>query len=302
MNEDELAAQIRDLIQDAAPERGRELNEIWATYSPQFAHATDRQGFVIGGGPWGLIPFTRRTMGQVWILGFAGWKALQAYCPHVLCSREIRSSTLGDAPGQAEADAVLEEAVRKVDELREVADVDSYAWPADVPLPGTAPPAAEDDRAVIDIVKIAAAYAFLHELRHVMFASDGNPPEDARDEELECDRFARDFLLKCVGEYSARSGYSAEAVLNKRLIGIALGGYVLLAITPRDRRSMSVTHPPLASRLRQLVQEGDLPPTASLWVFSCCLLLSVLRRDGGLPETLRFVDPPELFRKLLSLV
>jgi hypothetical protein len=37
-------------------------------------------------------------------------------------------------------------------------------------------------------------------------------------------------------------------------------------------------------------------------VYACCLLLSVLRRDEALPETLRFLDPPDLFRKLLKLL
>ena len=61
------------------------------------------------------------------------------------------------------------------------------------------------ERATIDLIKIATAYVFLHEIRHVIFQADGDRPPDPRDEELECDIFARNFLMERIPDYVASS-------------------------------------------------------------------------------------------------
>ena len=38
---------------------------------------------------------------------------------------------------------------------------------------------------------------------------------------------SRAFLLERISEYSAETGYPADSVLNKRLIGLALGAFIL---------------------------------------------------------------------------
>ncbi|MEX0805197.1 MAG: phage exclusion protein Lit family protein [Candidatus Binatia bacterium] len=231
MNEEILTQAVRDLCAEAAPERRGELEALWAKYAPQIAHKNDKEGFEIGGGGWGLIPFTPRTMGQVWILGFAAWKALEAYCPHVLLCREIVASKIADAPDQAEADRVFEDALAKAEELRRIDSIEAFTWPSHIPEPVATPPKAMTDRAAIDLIKVAAAYVFLHELCHVMFSIDGDGPQDSHAEEIACDRFARDFLIKRIPDYSAASGDPREGVLNKRLMGLALGGFIVLHVT-----------------------------------------------------------------------
>jgi hypothetical protein len=46
------------------------------------------------------------------------------------------------------------------------------------------------------------------------------------DEEYECDRYARTFLLEGIPEYCLSTQDDQEAVLNKRMMGIVLGAFI----------------------------------------------------------------------------
>ena len=145
-------------------------------------------------------------MAQVWILGFAAWKALEAYCPFLILHREIVASGISDAPGQAEVESAFEDALKRADDLRTAASIETFTWPAHIPAPNAPPPQDMTERAVVDLIRIAGAYVFLHKIRHVIFSADGNRPQDNHTEEIACDRFARDLLLERIGDYCAASG------------------------------------------------------------------------------------------------
>jgi hypothetical protein len=294
-----LTEGICDLILEAAPERRVELEKLWSEHAPQFVHASDRPGFYIESGAFGLVPFTPRTAGQIWLLGFASWRAFQAYCPYLLLCDAIIPEAMSGAPGQAEADRSLDAALAKAEELRLIEDVERFDWPSDTIDPETSPKTVED-RAIVDLVKMAAAYIFLHEVRHLIFQNAGDRPANPPDEEIACDRFGRDFLLDNIPDYCAISGDAESAVVNKRLGGLALGSFILLRITKNWVGSES--HPPLSARLRELLMTNRAAPTMGAWDYVCCLLLGVLRREQKLPPKLAFLDPPELFEKLVHLV
>jgi hypothetical protein len=95
-------------------------------------------------------------MGQVWILGFAAWKALEAYCPHLILGKEIIPSEMINAPHQAEADRAFEYALEKAEELRTIAGIEAFAWPAHIPELSAAPPEVVTDRAIIDLYRSRA--------------------------------------------------------------------------------------------------------------------------------------------------
>ena|SRR5215469_1701574 len=69
---------IDQLIGTAVPERRDDLNALWRLYSPQFRLWSDRAGFVMQTG-CGAVCFTQRTLLQIWLLGFAAWRAVEAY-------------------------------------------------------------------------------------------------------------------------------------------------------------------------------------------------------------------------------
>lgn len=58
-------------------------------------------------------------------------------------------------------------------------------WPQDVPRPeaDSETLCSLQEMAAFDLVCLATAYVFLHELRHVKFLSDGDYPADRREEE-----------------------------------------------------------------------------------------------------------------------
>jgi hypothetical protein len=272
---------------------------LWKQYRPEIVHKSDETGFNISNA-WNLIPFTPRSMGQVWLLGFAAWRALVAYCPYILLQREIVASRIDNTPDQAEADRALRNALQKAEELRTTANIKSLTWPSDIPAPAAPLPEAVTDMATVDLVKIAAAYVFLHELRHLMFSADQYRPQDSQAEEIACDKFARDFLLDKIPDYCATTGYKQDAVLNKRLMGLVVGGFIVLQVTPA--RSGSASHPAVAVRLRELVENGNGFAGLSAWDFGCCALLSVLRQEKKLPPRIAFSDPRDLFEKLIPLL
>lgn len=157
-----------------------------------------------------------------------------------------------------------------------------------------------DERAIVDLVRIAAAYVFLHEVRHLMFQNAGDRPANSQDEEIACDRFAREFLFGGISDYCRASGYAEDGVSNKRLAGIALGAFIVLYIT--NDWAGSETHPPLASRLRVLIRKDEASIRWAAWDYLCCLLLSVLRRERKLPAKLTFTNPQDLFEKLVKVI
>lgn len=299
IDQEELTAAVRDLLLESAPERRSELEGIWQKYSPSFAHASDTAGFKMEGGPWGLVFFTPRTTLQVWILGFAAWTALKAYCPYVLLT--VPLTTADDPEGIVVEDALIER-LRQVDELNQMEDLQRFVWPADVPQPGSAPPVRVEDRAIVDLVKIATAFIFLHEARHLMFREENAAPETRVDEEHQCDAFARDFLLERIADYCGRTREDAQAVLDKRLMGIVLGAFVILHITPEGKRPGSDEHPPVAERFARLVQGGKGQGGIAVWTFACSLLLGTLQREGKLSGLGSIRDPQKLFGRLLALL
>jgi hypothetical protein len=301
MTEQELTKAVHQLILESAPERRDELENLWNKYSPTFARASDEAGFKMEGGPWGLVLFTPRTTCQIWILGFAAWRAFEAYCPYVFLRIPITPSAMSDDPNQVKAEKALNDDLRKVRELKKIQNLEEFTWPSDMPEPGPALPATTRERAIVDLIKLATAFTFLHEVRHAMFIDDGNSPSKL-DEEQECDRFARDFLLEKVSEYCASTHYDQEGVLNKRLMGITLGAFVILEITPGEKRGGTDEHPPVAARFRNLIQQGNYKAGEHVWIYVCSLMLGTLREEGKLPSVIPFRAPQDLFDQLVALL
>lgn len=234
MNEQSLT-EVHELILEGAPERRSELEELWQRYLPRFERAADKKGFRLESGPWSLVVFTPRTTAQIWILGFAAWRAFEAYCPYLLLHVPIIPSAMSNEPDQVQFEKALNGDLLKVRELKNIENLADFAWPFGIPALGLDQPHTTKERAVIDLIKIATAFSFLHEIRHVMFAQDRKRPQGRFDEEYECDRYARSFLLDKVCEYCASAHENHQGVLGKRMMGIILGAFVILETTPEEK-------------------------------------------------------------------
>src|SRR5258708_38899568 len=109
---DTVLQAIDRLILAATPERRTDLNNLWDRYRPTFVLSPDRPGFDTKAGPYGAVIYTNKTLLQIWILGFAAWRAVEAYAGIIhYCAT---TGTLLDPPsvvalpGQAEGDATFD--------------------------------------------------------------------------------------------------------------------------------------------------------------------------------------------------
>lgn len=134
---------------------------------------------------------------------------------------------------------------------------DDKSFPAGIPEPGVLPDKEKDPigRATAEVAIIAAAWAFLHEVRHIRHQQEEtsyNPydftEEEAHAEELSCDEFATKFILDNINDYCEQSGYDVGLVRKKRQLGIYIALFNLALLT-KDKWGSSKTHPSLKERM-----------------------------------------------------
>jgi Peptidase U49 len=158
-----------------------------------------------------------------------------------------------------------------------------------------------EQRAIRDLSLIAIAYAFLHEIRHVMFRHPEEAKLDDPAEELACDAFARDFLLDHVSAYVAKSGEPIDLVRAKRAAAISLGAFAVYEVTAPEHRRGSSKYPPFADRFATLIAHAAVPADSYFWVFAATLLLATLRRQNY-ADAVQAATPPELCETLITLI
>jgi hypothetical protein len=302
-NDDEFQA-IDRLIAATVPERRADLNALWHRYAPQFVRSPDRPGFVMKSAAFDAVVYTNKTLLEIWLLGFAAWRAVKAYADIIRYCAATGSlfdpPSVAALPNQSAVDAAFDRLLAAATELRHTDDLAYFRWPADVPPPGTER-FSVPDKAAHDLVCIATAYVFLHELKHVAFANDGDGPTDPVAEEIACDRFARDFLLSGVPAFAAEIDKPAEEVLAKRLAGIALAAFVVIEVTPPEAWGGSGSHPPLAGRLNEIFATVAISPTGYPWNIGAAFLFAKLRVAGRQVPQMIFADERTLFEQLISL-
>jgi hypothetical protein len=295
---------IDRLIAAVVPERRADLDVLWHRYNPQFRLSPDRPGFVIESA-FGAIIYTNKTLLQIWLLGFAAWRAVEAYADIIRSCAAIGllfdPPSVVALPGQPAVDAAFDQTLAAAKKLGETDGVASFTWPADVPPPGVES-FSVPDKAAYDLVCIATAYVFLHELKRVAFAVDGDAPTDPVAEEIACDRFAREFLLSTTPAFAAEIRKPAEEVLAKRVAAIALAAFVIFEVTPPQFWGGSASHPPIAERLKDVFTNVPLSPTAYPWNIGAALVLAKLRASGRPLPQLTFPDEKTLFEQLISLL
>jgi len=284
------------LLTGAAPERRDELTEFWGTGADR-VHLTDGRGFDIEE-IFGVIKTTEITLREIWILSFAAWRAIEAYSGIFFLLTGIgvfKRDEVASLPGQAAADAAFDTVVAKALELRKCENLDSFEWPKDIPQPTPDNTfSKKSDLGAYNLACIAAAYIFLHEIRHVLFARENSRPLDRHAEELECDKFARRFLLEKIDEYAFTSGEPAEQVRSKRALGIAVGKTVILEVTPLAAWLGTDTHPPVRLRVHSFLEDLGGTVTERFWISVASFLAATCRSHGRLPSEIKFKSAREL--------
>jgi len=169
---------LEKLFEGVVPERCKEISDLIARYSAQFRLTCDRDGFSIAAGPFSAIQYTHRSMEQMWLFGYAGLLALHCYATLIVLLKssgvELNMQTVRKIPGQHEIEEEFAKLLDKIREINRAASEYDYVWPQGIPTPEQERQADAEQVLVFDLSCMAAAYVFLHELRHAMFSVDGD--------------------------------------------------------------------------------------------------------------------------------
>jgi hypothetical protein len=202
---DPIFSAIDRLIGAAAPERLCELASLWNKYGLQFILGTDQARFTLEVAFDTVVIFTNKTLLQIWLLGFAAWRAVEAYAGiiryYAAPGIVLDFPSVSALPHQSRVDAAFDRIISTATALGKAEGPASVSWPEDVPPAGTET-FSIPDKAAYDLICIATAYFFLHEVKHVAFAQDEGRPKSPIAEEMACDRFAKDFLLSDVPAFA----------------------------------------------------------------------------------------------------
>ena len=222
----------------------------------------------------------------VWLVGFSLWKAIHLFAPAVL-----GPSLFGRSSGSViDLDKNLplferdyRERVVSIARIIEEKTLEEAVWPPDIPEPVDSRDDLSDiqDKAVYDLVIMATAVMFLHELRHAKFHRDhsnGIPRPIRREEERLCDVYARDWFMSRHDQYAAEHGHHPQDVCSKRAMALLLVCEFLRFAKDHTGTVGADLYPPVADRIAVLSGSLPLPDTDNYWLFSSCVLFAEARR------------------------
>jgi hypothetical protein len=295
------------LLGGAAPERLEEIRALWGD-GEERAFLSDRTGFLLQAG-FGTVQVNEIALRQLWILAYAFSRAAESYALPLLCLAKaqlpLNEELLAGIPDQAIGDAAFDEALSAVAALAEAQSIDEVPLPTGVPIP--APGVRSGDVAVqagFDLACMAAAYSFLHEVRHVLLAKTDEETREPIEEEIECDRFAREIMLGRIDEYARDHQADPGAVAAKRSLGILFAKLSIVALTPPLQRLGSETHPPVRERIRLALDSAREPAPDWFWLAaagaSAALTRALAVREGNRLEPVPFHQFRDLAHVLLQ--
>lgn len=282
---------VLNLLRGAVPERADEISKLWLDHRHAVEVAPNAQGSTMDATS-NRIKFDTKTVDFFWLIGFSSWRAIEVYAPALTLAMANGGTVetalnIDDQRGQFEQD--YRQRIASAHSLLLAADTADITWPDDVPMPTDSRESLTNgqDKAVFDLVALGLAFALLHEFKHVqeraLEAKEQTPEEERQDraeEEMACDTWARAFMTTGIARYAAENGHSYAQVEQKRAMGIALASVAIHTMTPRHARWGSGEYPPIGDRLEAMIGGYKLLDSSPFWVFTACLLVSLMRQDG----------------------
>lgn len=293
---------IRELMVGVVPERQSEIDQLWKTYNPDVVIIEDKPGIILDANR-DRIRFSPKTMDVFWLIGFSGWRAIECYSPHVICSAYGTSlqSLIDSDENLPEIEIQYKERLATAKSLIASSDTASADWPPDIPLPSANREVFDNVqyRVAFDLSLIAAGFTFLHEFRHVMLDVEKKRPIDRKEEELQADVWARDFITAKLESYAKDNSHDYHQVLRKRSMGLAIAALILHEITPQYGGNCSYFS--IKIRLSTLLDNTPLPEDDNFWRFSASLLIGIFRQRH-IPLPAEPMSPRALAACLLDLM
>jgi len=282
-----------DLIAGSVPEHRRRLETFWEKYAVCFEEVDGKAGIFLNANI-DRVQYTRKDLQVMWLTGFSLWRSLELFAPAVILptlTGTPSSSFLTLDDKLEEFEYHYRERIGAVTALIGAAELDPARWPPDIPLmvDSRAKLTKAQDMVVFDLVMMATAVLFLHELKHVEFHAEhatGTPrPEKLAEEELQCDVWARDWFMSGLADYASKNGHSYQEVCSKRALALLLVCEYLRLADQHSAVFIRNDYPPLAIRIAALFDAVDLPVGDHCWVVAACILFAETRRQGKItPE------------------
>ena len=271
------------LFSGVVPERIGELKDLWGRQAER-VRLLDVQRFLLQQ-LYGTVQVSEVALRQIWLTGYAAWRAVQAYnVPLALAavySAPLDLTAWHESPSQAEKDHAFDTLFDKLVELGNMGSLEDFDWPQDVPYPQEGLTITDPEmKGTFDLVCMAGAYVFAHEVRHSLFEREGNPPSDIMDEERACDRWALSLMLDQAASYAVDNGWAPSDVRAKRLLGILIANLTILALTSRPLWDASTDHPSVRERLRFVLDAATDPVPDWFWITITSMLLAFAKRLG----------------------
>ena len=242
---------------------------------------------------YGNIQVSEKALRLIWLIGFTTWAAIEDYNIRIVYQR------LADSPydpmawhsfsDQRLLDQNFDRLLGKVRELENCSALEDFVWPEDVPEPIEGLHIADQSKkATFDLVCMAGAFVFAHELRHAMLGVEGIRPDRMIDEERECDRWALSLLLNQASSYASDTNQDSVLVCAKRLLGVWVAQVTILILTKREYWGESESYPSISDRLRAVLDAVVGPVPDWFWVFIVSTLTALARAFGVLPPSMAF--------------
>lgn len=255
-NDEQIQSAARSLFEGVLPERQEELRALWSQYSPRFNILMDTGPdglFVMDAGAYRDVRFNHRALRVFWLGAFIAWEGYRAI------AEGLRDGAIDSSR--------FTKMIHCFSAMMKGEDSENVPLPEGVSEPGDYPDAVlyPQMRVSGELATFAAAWAFLHEIRHLqhqqeMTSSGVNAPMmENHAEEFSCDEFATRFMLDRTADYAARENVSADKVREKREIGIYFALFVL-TLVGKDHWGQSGSHPAIQRRIdavmRQMGSDG----------------------------------------------
>ena len=276
-----------NLISKSAPERTERLREFWKKYSVRFEEIDSKCGIVLNAN-MDRVQFTHKDLQVMWLMGFSLWRSIELFAPAVVLPAVMEmpsSSVLALDDRLDEIEYHYGQRIRAVTALIDADELDPTRWPPDIPMPvcSRTDLSHTQDKVVFDLVIMAIAVLFLHELKHVQFHAEHAAgvlrPKKLADEELQCDVWARDWFMSGLGIYASQNGLSYQDVCSKRAMALLLVCEYLRLANQHSTWFVSNEYPPLSTRISALSGAVDVPAGSYFWVVAACILLAETRRQ-----------------------
>jgi len=275
---------VLNLLRGAVPEKADEICRLWTEHQHSVEVAPSGANLTLDATSK-RIKFDTKTVDFFWLLGFAAWRAIEVYAPALVLATSTGvsiDSALNADHGRGQLEFEFKQRIAAAHSLRLAGSTAAIEWPPDIPMPTADRASLGDVQAMVafDLVGLAFAFALLHELKHVMFRATGDAPAAGYEEELACDTWARMTMTSNMAEYATDHGHTYAQVAQKRAMGIALAAVTVHAMTPPEAQWGNDDYPPLAERIRAMIDGHNLSEGSPFWTFTACLLIAIMRKEN----------------------